>query len=195
MEIQKKTAGGLNLVSGESELLEKRIIFITGEITEKTVIDFFEKISVLKQRDEKEKITVVINSCGGEIDSGLAICDMIEGAGNTITICMGKAFSAAALILASGKKRYALTHSRTMIHKPHFEGGIDGRLENLQSAQALLAERNECMCRYLAEKCGKTYEEVEKAVEFDHYFSGEDSVEFGIIDDVLSFENFRKEIS
>lgn len=176
-------------------LLENRIIFVgsapetsgISEISDYTANVTIQKLLYLQYENKNQEIHMYINCPGGLVTATLAIYDTMCFLECPIsTYCMGMAASGAAVLLAAGTKgkRYALPHSKIMVHEPW--GQVQGQVSDIEiSANEILKDRarlNEIM----ASHTGRTVEEVEKATERDRYFSAMEAKEFGLVDDVLT---------
>lgn len=191
MNIQIKSSNGITLMPLETRLLASRKIFIEGEINTETACEFVKQVLHLNQEDSKKPIDVLINSVGGEINSGMLMYDVIQSSRAPIRMyCMGKCYSMAALLFASGAKgqRYMLPHSELMLHEPLLGNRIGGNSSSIKSISDSLQETKRKMNEILVKHTGKTEEEVEKATGFDHYFSPEESIAFGLCDEIIGFE-------
>lgn len=191
MNIQIKSSNGITLMPLETRLLASRKIFIEGEINTETACEFVKQVLHLNQEDNKKPIDVLINSVGGEINSGMLMYDVIQSSKAPIRMfCMGKAYSMAALLFASGAKgqRYMLTHSELMLHEPLLGNRIGGNSSSIKSISDSLQETKRKMNQILAKHTGQTEKEVEKATGFDHYFSPEESIAFGLCDEIIGFD-------
>jgi len=190
MNIQIKSSNGITLMPLETRLLASRKVFIEGEITAGTACEFVKQVLHLNQEDGRTPIDILINSPGGEINSGMLMYDVIQSSKAPIRLfCMGKAYSMAALLFASGAKgsRNMLPHSELMLHEPLLGERIGGSSSSLKSISDSLQETKQKMNRILARHTGKSEDEVEKATGFDHYFSPEESIAFGLCDEIIGF--------
>ena len=170
-----------------SRLLEDRIIFLTGEITDETANSVVAQLIFLEGKDPEKDISLYINSPGGSVSAGLAIYDTMNFIKcDVTTICVGLAASMGAFLLSSGAKgkRYALPHSEIMIHQPL--GQTQGQAteilihaEHIKKTRALLNE-------ILAERTGKPLEEIERDTERDNFMSAEEAARYGLIDKVIT---------
>ena len=163
-----------------SRLLEDRIIFIGGEITNEVANSVIAQLLYLEAKDDTKDISIYINSGGGVIDAGMAIIDTMNYIKcNVRTICVGLCASMAAVILASGTKdyRYALKNSRIMIHQPL--GGVEGKASDM----AIVCE--ELINSTLAEQTQKTIEQINTDTEKDFYMTSQEAKKYGLIDKVL----------
>jgi ATP-dependent Clp protease, protease subunit len=170
-----------------SRLLKDRIIFIGGDITDQVANVVVAQLLVLLTEDPKKPINIYINSAGGYLTSGLAIFDTMQYTGGEInTYCIGQAASLAALLLSAGTKgkRYALPHSRIMIHQP--AGAIGGTSADIGiQAREILAQKRQA-AKILAGCTGKTIEQILIDTERDRYMSAEEAIEYGLIDQIVT---------
>lgn len=194
MNVQVNSSNGITLVPIESRLMANRKIFIEGEIDADTACDFTKKVMLLNSEDSKQPIDVLINSPGGEINSGMLMYDVIQASNAPIRMfCIGRAYSMGAVLFASGNHgRYMLPHGELMIHEPLLGNRVGGNSSSIKSISDSLLETKKIMNQLLAKHTGKTEEEVEKATGFDHYFSPEESVEFGLCDEIVGFDKIME---
>lgn len=169
-----------------SRLLKDRIIFIGTDITDHVANVVVAQLLFLKMEDPKKDVHIYINSMGGYITAGLAIYDTLQWLGCTInTYCIGQASSMGALLLTAGTKgkRFALPHSRIMIHQP--SGGVGGTSADidLQAKEILVLKK--MLNKILAEKTGQTVEQIAQDSERDFYMSPEEAKKYGLIDEVI----------
>ena len=190
MNVLIKSSNGITQVSADSRLLSQRKVFIEGEITEETACEFVKKIMILNGEDSSAPIDILINSPGGEINSGMLMYDVIQASKAPIRMfCLGKAYSMAAVLFACGNHgRYMLPHGELMIHEPLLGSRVCGNSSSIKSISDILLETKRKMNQILAKHTGKSEEEVEKATGFDHYFSPEESVSFGLADEIVNFD-------
>ena len=180
-----KGARGSTVIPLDSELLSERIILIDDTITSQTAVDFYKSMRFLAKTDEP--IKVVICSGGGEVISGQAIYDLMQGVKNEVhTYCIGRAASMAAVLLAAGTKghRYILPHSEVMIHEVLIGGGVGGSATSISKISESINKTRDVMNGILAKHTGKTIEEINKATSFDNYMTAQQAVEFGICDKI-----------
>jgi len=170
-----------------SRLLKDRIIFIGSEINDAVANTVVAQLIYLRAEDPKKDISIYINSPGGIISSGLAIFDTMAFLGCDInTYCIGQAASMACLLMSAGTKgkRFALPHSRLMIHQP--SGGVGGTSADIHlQAQEILYLKKVC-AEILARNSGKDVAQVMEDSERDYYMTPKEAVEYGIVDTVLS---------
>ena len=174
-----------------SRLLKDRIIFI-GEAIDDTFANLIiAQLLFLESEDPEKDINIYINSPGGVITAGLAIYDTIQYIKPDVsTLCMGQAASMGAVLLAAGAKgkRFALPHSRIMIHQPL--GGFQGQATDIDiQAREILRMREE-LNQILASHTGQSIDKIRIDTERDFFMSGDQSVEYGIVDKVVE----KKEI-
>lgn len=189
MNIQIKSSNGITLVPMETRLLADRKIFVEGEINAETACEFVKKVMYLNTESSEKSIQVLINSPGGEINAGMLMYDVIQSSKAPIrTFCIGRAYSMGALLFACGNHgRYMLTNSELMIHEPLISSRIGGSASSVKSISDSLMETRRKMNRILAKHTGKTEEEIEAATHFDHYLTPEESIEFGLCDEIIDF--------
>ena len=180
-----KGARGSTVIPLDSELLSERVILIDNTITSQTAVDFYKSLRFLAKTDEP--IKVVICSGGGEVISGQAIYDLMQGVKNEVhTYCIGRAASMAAVLLAAGTKghRYILPHSEVMIHEVLIGGGVGGSATSISKISESINKTRDVMNGILAKHTGKTIEEINEATSFDNYMTAQQAVEFGICDKI-----------
>ena len=184
--VTDKTANGERSYDIFSRLLEDRIIFLSGEITDQTANSVIAQLLFLESKDNQKDIFLYINSPGGVSQAGLAIVDTIKLIKCPVsTICIGLCASAAALILASGTqgKRHILPHSKVMIHQPW--GGVEGQITEIEIYLKEGLKDRTTYATLLAEFCEKSEKQVLKDIERDNYMSSAQAVEYKIVDSVL----------
>lgn len=195
MNILIKSSNGISQVSADSKLLMQRKVFIEGEITPESACEFIKKIMILNAEDSFKTIDVLINSPGGEINSGLMMYDVIQASNAPIrTFCIGRAYSMAAVLFACGKHgRYMLPNSELMLHEPLLGNRVGGNSSSIKSISESLLETKKKMNQILSKHTGKSEEEVEKSTSYDHYYSPEESKEFGLCDQIIDFNMIMEE--
>lgn len=184
-----KSSNGITQVSADSRLLSQRKVFIEGEISPEAACEFIKKIMVLNTEDSGKPIDVLINSPGGEINSGMVMYDVIQASKAPIRMfCIGRAYSMGAVLFACGNHgRYMLPHSELMLHEPLLGNRVGGNSSSIKSISESLLETKRKMNQILCKHTGKSEEEVEKATSYDHYFSPEESRDFGLCDQIVDF--------
>ena len=189
-----RTANGLNIVSLETANLDKRILNVRGEISQESAFEFALALQHLNSVSETEPVTVLINSPGGSIDAGLLMYDAIQASPAPVRmVVLGAAYSMAAVLFAAGLYgRYMLPNSKLMLHEPLLGYPIGGNTSSIKTiSDDLLATRDK-INGILAKHTGKTKEEIEETTKQDHYFTAEESVEFGMADKVITFGELVK---
>lgn len=176
-----------------SRLLKDRIIFLGVPINDDVANLIIAQMLYLESEDPDKDVYFYINSPGGIVSAGLAIYDTMQYIKPPVcTVCMGQASSMGALILAAGEagKRYALPHSRILIHQPL--GGFEGQATDVEiQAKEILRLRQE-LNHILALHTKQPIEKIEKDTERDYYMSGEQAKTYGIIDEVISKRHMVK---
>ena len=194
MVLEVKSSNGITTLPIDSRLMSMRRIFIEDDIDDEAANDFMKKILLLNIEDSKTPIDVLINSNGGEINAGLAIYDVIQGSEAPVRmICVGKAYSMAAVLLACGNYgRYILPNSEVMLHEPLLGNRVGGNSSSIKCISDSLLETKKKINKIIAKHTGKTEKEVEKATGFDHYFTPKESVKFGLCDKIVMFDEIIK---
>ncbi|MBT3200693.1 MAG: ATP-dependent Clp protease proteolytic subunit [Phycisphaerales bacterium] len=170
----------------EERLAEERIVFLWGEINPNTAGSLIMRLLELQAKARERPIAIYINSPGGSVDDTLAIYDTIQFLECEVsTLCVGQAASGAAIILASGTpgKRYALPHSKVMIHQPW--GGITGQASDIVIQAKEIIRAKGMLNKLLGEHTGHSEEEVRKDCERDYYMSAEEAVQYGVVDEII----------
>ena len=169
-----------------SRLLNDRIIFLSEEVNDTTASLIVAQLLYLEAQDPDKDIQFYINSPGGSVTAGMAIYDTMQYIKcDVATICVGMAASMGAFLLAAGAKgkRMALPNAEIMIHPP--SAGTQGQITDMAIHMKRLETIKARMNRILAEKTGKSVEEVTAACERDNFMTSDEAKEFGIIDRVL----------
>ena len=170
-----------------SRLLKERIIFLGTPINDEISNLIMAQLLHLEGEDPEKDINIYINSPGGSVTSALAIYDTMEFIKPDVsTICMGQAASAAAILLAAGTKgkRFALPHSRILIHQPH--GGAEGQSTDIEIQAREIQRIRELLDRILADKTGQSIDKVNTDTDRDFIMTAEDARTYGLIDEVIA---------
>ena len=169
-----------------SRLLKERIVFIGTPIDDQVANLVIAQLLFLESEDPEKEIFLYLNSPGGLVTAGLAVYDTMQYIKPPVsTLCMGQAASMAAVLLAAGAKgkRYALPHSRVMLHQPM--GGFEGPASDVDiHAREILRLREE-INRILSHHTGQPLERISQDTERDFFMSGEQAKEYGIVDEVI----------
>jgi len=184
--VVEKTARGERSYDIYSRLLKDRIIMLSGEVNDQVASSIVAQMLFLEAEDPEKDIYFYINSPGGVVTAGMAIFDTMNYIRPDITtICIGQAASMGAFLLSSGEKgkRYALPHARIMIHQPL--GGAQGQATDIAiQAEEILRMKKE-LNDILAKNTGQSAKQIEKDTDRDNFMSAKESVEYGMIDEVL----------
>lgn len=175
-----------------SRLLRDRIVFVGTPIDDQVANVVIAQLLFLEAEDPKKDIYLYINSPGGYVTSGLAIYDTMQYIKpDVVTICMGMAASMAAVLLCAGHKdkRYALPHSRIMIHQPI--GGVQGQAIDIKIHADEIMRIRKILNEILAKHTGQPLNKIEKDTDRSFFMSPEEAKEYGLIDEVIVS---RKEI-
>lgn len=170
-----------------SRLLKDRIIFLGGEVEDSMANTVVAQLLFLEAEDPDKDIYLYINSPGGVVTAGMAICDTMQYIKPDVsTICIGQAASMGSLLLAAGAKgkRFALPNARIMIHQPL--GGARGQSTDVQIQAKELLRTRQMLNGILAERTGRSIEEIEADTERDNFMSAAEAVEYGLIDKVIT---------
>ncbi len=169
-----------------SRLLEDRIIFLNGEVDDNSANLIVAQLLYLEGKNPNKDICLYINSPGGSVSAGLAIYDTMKYIKCDVsTICVGRAASMGAFLLAGGAKgkRYALPNSEIMIHQPL--GGAQGQVSDIQIQANHIQYIKERLNKMLSENTGKDISIVEKDTDRDNYMTATEAKEYGIIDEIF----------
>ena len=186
-EFRERVANGERVHNPYTKLFEERIIFLGVQIDDASVDDVMAQLLCLESMDPDRDIQIYINSPGGSYTAMTAIYDTMQFVKPQVqTVCLGQAASAAAVLLAAGTpgKRFALPHSRILIHQPYTEGGGQGSDIEIQ-ANEILRMRQE-MEGILSQHTGRTPEQIGQDIERDKILTAEAAKEYGIIDSVIA---------
>jgi ATP-dependent Clp protease, protease subunit len=170
-----------------SRLLKDRIIFIGTEINDQVANTVVAQLLFLKMEDPKKDVHIYINSPGGYISAGLAIYDTMRYLGCDMnTYCIGQAASMAAVLLMGGTKgkRFALPHSRVMIHQP--SGGVGGTCADITLQAEEIGKMKKRLVKVMSECTGKTEKQIMQDHDRDFFMSPEEALKYGAIDEVLN---------
>ncbi len=169
-----------------SRLLREHIIFLTGPVEDHMASVIIAQLLFLEAENPKKDIEMYINSPGGVVTAGLAIYDTMQFIKPKIrTLCVGQAASMGSLLLCAGEPgmRAALPHARIMVHQPSggFQGQASDILRHAEDIMKVKKRLNEIYVKH----CGRTYDEIERTLDRDHFMSSDEAKEFGIVDTVI----------
>jgi len=191
--VVEQTARGERAYDIYSRLLKERVIFLVGPVEDYVSNVLVAQLLFLESENPDKDIHLYINSPGGSVSAGLAIYDTMQFIKPDVsTMCIGQAASMGALLLAGGaaKKRYCLPHSRMMIHQPL--GGFQGQASDFDIHAKEILKARERLNQILVTHTGQPIEKVEADTDRDRFMSGEEAVDYGIIDEVLSSREVTK---
>jgi len=170
----------------EERLAEERILFLWGEITPMSAGGTIMRLLELQAKSPDRDINLYINSPGGSVDDTLAVYDTMQFLSCSVaTYCVGQAASGAAIILASGTKgkRFALPHSKIMIHQPW--GGVTGQAADIQIQAEEILKAKRLLNELLAKHTGRAVEQIERETERDRYLTPLEAKQYGIVDEIV----------
>ncbi len=184
--VVEQTARGERAYDIYSRLLKERVVFIVGPVEDQMANLVVTQLLYLESENPDKDIHLYINSPGGTVTAGLSIYDTMQFITSDVsTICVGQAASMGALLLGGGAhgKRYALPHSRIMVHQP--SAGFQGQATDIDIHAREVLELKRRLNEIMARHTGQNVETIEKDLERDNFMSGEQAVEYGLIDTVL----------
>ncbi len=170
-----------------SRLMMDRIIFLGTQIDDYTANVIQAQLLYLDSADQGKDISIYINSPGGSVYAGYGIYDTMQFISSDVTtICTGMAASMAAVLLVAGtpKKRFALTHSRVMIHQPL--GGVQGQASEIEITAREIAKVKQELNTIISKHTGRPIEEVSRDSDRDFWMSASEAKEYGMVDDILT---------
>ena len=185
--VVEQTSRGERSYDIYSRLLKERIIFLTGVVEDNVASVICAQLLFLESENPNKDISFYINSSGGVVTSGLAIYDTMQYIKpDIITVCIGQAASMGSLLLAAGSKnkRYALPHSRIMVHQP--SGGVEGQASDIQiHANEILTIRKNLNEIYV-KHTGQNIKKIEEYLDRDSFMGPEEAKNFGLIDKIVN---------
>ena len=185
--IEERTSYGYKRLDPYSKLFEERIIFLGQAIDDTVANDVMAQLLTLESMDPDRDIMIYINSPGGSFTALTAIYDTMQFVRpDVMTICLGQAASAAAVLLAGGAKgkRMALEHSRILIHQPSSEGG--GQASDIEIQAREVLRMRTLLEDLIVRHSSRTPEQVSQDIERDKILTAQEAVEYGLIDQVLA---------
>jgi len=184
--VVEQTARGERAYDIYSRLLKERLVFIVGPVEDQMANLIVAQLLFLESENPDKDIHLYINSPGGSVTSGLSIYDTMQFVNCDVsTICVGQAASMGALLLGGGTKgkRFALPHSRIMVHQP--SAGFQGQATDIDIHAREVLELKRRLNQIMANHTGQPLEQIQKDLERDNFMSAEKAVEYGLIDTVL----------
>jgi ATP-dependent Clp protease protease subunit len=194
--VVEQTSRGERSFDIYSRLLKERIVFLGTPIDDQVANLIMAQLLHLESEDPDKDINLYINSPGGDITSLFAVYDTMRYIRPDVsTIVMGQAASAAATLLAAGTKgkRYALPHSRVLIHQPH--GGAQGQAVDIEIQAKEILRYRQLLDEIMAEHTGQPLDKVQKDTDRDFIMTAEQAKEYGIIDEVIASRKIRPELA
>jgi ATP-dependent Clp protease, protease subunit len=188
--VVEQTARGERAYDIYSRLLKDRLVFIVGPVEDQTANLVVAQLLYLESENPNKDIHLYINSPGGVVSSGLSIYDTMQFINCDVsTICVGQAASMGALLLAGGThgKRFALPHSRVMVHQP--SAGYQGQATDISIHAEEVLELKRRLNAIMSKHTGQTIEAIERDLERDNFMSAKAAVDYGLIDTVLAQRN------
>jgi len=184
--VVEQTARGERAYDIYSRLLKERVVFIVGPVEDHMANLVVAQLLYLESENPDKDIHLYINSPGGSVTAGLSIYDTMQFINSDIsTICVGQAASMGALLLGGGTKgkRFALPHSRVMVHQP--SAGFSGQATDIDIHAKEVLELKRRLNEIMAKSTGQKLSKIEKDLERDNFMSSNEAVEYGLIDTVL----------
>jgi ATP-dependent Clp protease, protease subunit len=170
-----------------SRLLRDRIVFVNGQIDDSTVALVNAQLLFLESENPERPIAMYINSPGGMVTSGLAIYDTMQWIRCPVaTVCVGTAYSMGSFLLMAGApgQRIALPNASILVHQP--SGGFQGVASDIERHAQDILKTKRRLNEIYAKHCGRTYEEVERTLDRDHFMTAAEAKEWGLVDHVYS---------
>ena len=194
--VVEQTSRGERSFDIYSRLLKERIVFLGTPIDDAVGNLIMAQLLHLESEDPDKDINLYINSPGGDITSLFAIYDTMQYIKPDVsTICMGQAASAAAVLLLSGApgKRFALPHSRVLLHQPH--GGAQGQAVDIEIQAKEITRYRQLLERLISEHTGQPLEKVAKDTDRDYILTAEEAVDYGVVDEVITSRKIKPELA
>ena len=171
-----------------SRLLKDRIVFLGTAVDDAVANSVIAQLLFLEQEDPERDIYLYVNSPGGSVTAGLAILDTMQYIRPDVsTICMGRAASMGAILLAAGArgKRLALPNARVLIHQPHVPGGVGGQISDIAIHAREFTLLKDRLAQILAEATGQPLEVIQRDTDRDFHMGAAEARDYGLIDDVV----------
>jgi ATP-dependent Clp protease, protease subunit len=194
--VVEQTSRGERSFDIYSRLLKERIVFLGTPIDDAVGNLIMAQLLHLESEDPDKDINLYVNSPGGDITSLFAIYDTMQYIKPDVsTICMGQAASAAAVLVLAGTKgkRYALPHSRILLHQPH--GGAQGQAVDIEIQAKEITRYRKLLEELIAEHTGQSLERVAKDTDRDYILTADEAVEYGVVDEVITSRKIKPELA
>jgi ATP-dependent Clp protease protease subunit len=170
----------------DNKLVEQRKIFLWGQVDDDSAKHVIDRLLYLDAIEPGKEITLIINSPGGYVTSGMAVYDVIKSLSSPVsTVCMGFAASMGSLLLSVGAKgrRFIYPYAKVMIHQP--SGGAQGQSSDIQIQAAEILKTKKLSAEILAQNCGQTFEKVMSDFDRDYWMDAQESLAYGIVDGII----------
>jgi ATP-dependent Clp protease, protease subunit len=194
--VVEQTSRGERSFDIYSRLLKERIVFLGTPIDDAVGNLIMAQLLHLESEDPDKDVNLYINSPGGDITSLFAIYDTMQYIKPDVsTICMGQAASAAAVLVLAGTKgkRFALPHSRILLHQPH--GGAQGQAVDIEIQAKEITRYRKLLEELIAEHTGQPLEKVSKDTDRDYILTADEAVEYGVVDEVITSRKIKPELA
>lgn len=172
-----------------SRLLKERVIFLVGPVNDASANLVVAQMLFLEAENPDQDIHLYINSPGGSVTAGMSVYDTMNFIKPDVsTLCLGQAASMGAMLLTAGAKgkRFALPHSRVMIHQPLISGGLGGQASDIEIHARELLKMKATLNELLAKHSGQPLEKIERDTDRDNFMSAEEAASYGLIDHVTT---------
>ena len=172
-----------------SRLLKERVIFLVGPVNDASANLVVAQMLFLEAENPDQDIHLYINSPGGSVTAGMSVYDTMNFIKPDVsTLCLGQAASMGAMLLTAGAKgkRFALPHSRVMIHQPLINGGLGGQASDIEIHARELLKMKATLNELLAKHSGQPLEKIERDTDRDNFMSAEEAAAYGLIDHVTT---------
>ena len=184
--VVEQSSRGERAVDIFSRLLRERVVFLNGPVEDGMSALICAQLLYLESENPKKQIDMYINSPGGIVTSGMAIYDTMQYIRSPVsTVCMGMAASMGSFLLMAGEPglRIALPNARIMVHQP--SGGFQGKASDIERHAEDIVKTKRRLNELYAKHCKRTYEEVERTLDRDHFMSAEEAKAWGIVDHIF----------
>ena len=187
--VVEQTARGERSYDIYSRLLKERVIFLVGPVNDASANLVVAQMLFLEAENPDQDIHLYINSPGGSVTAGMSVYDTMNFIKPDVsTLCLGQAASMGAMLLTAGAKgkRFALPHSRVMIHQPLISGGLGGQASDIEIHARELLKMKATLNELLAKHSGQPLEKIERDTDRDNFMSAEEAAAYGLIDHVTT---------
>lgn len=194
IDILQKTSAGTTLIPIMSQLFDERTIYFSGEIDEENSVELIKGILELNRKDSEKPIKLLITSGGGSVQHGLACYDAIVTSPAPVwTYCLSSAYSMAAILFMSGKRRFILPNSKIMLHQPLIGQNNGGNTESIKSLSDSLRQTQNQLVDIICKHTGMSRKKVNKDIGYDHYYTSKDAIEGNLADEIVGINHIIQE--